>query len=86
MDGAGLTQAVGPRHGLLQDGGVHAGLQQEHMVGCTQHDSSVTPRLCRYVLRDGQQLLHRDAAHGMTPSPCPSWQICHAVAYLALSF
>ena len=36
MDGAGLAHAVRPPHGLLQDGGVHAGLQQEHMVGCMQ--------------------------------------------------
>ena len=36
MDGAGLPHAVRPPHGLLQDGGVHAGLQQEHMIGCMQ--------------------------------------------------
>lgn len=36
VDGAGLAHAVRPPHGLLQDGGVHAGLQQEHMVGCMQ--------------------------------------------------
>ncbi len=36
VDGAGLAHAVRPPHGLLQDGRVHAGLQQKHMVGCTQ--------------------------------------------------
>lgn len=36
MDGASLAHAVRPPHSLLQDGGVHAGLQQEHMVGCMQ--------------------------------------------------
>jgi hypothetical protein len=36
VDGAGLTHAVRPPHSLLQDGRVHAGLQQEHMIGCIQ--------------------------------------------------
>ena len=36
VDGAGLAHAVCPPHRLLQDGGVHAGLQQEHMIGCMQ--------------------------------------------------
>ena len=34
MHRAGLAHAVSTPHCLLQDGRVHAGLQQEHMVSC----------------------------------------------------
>ena len=34
VHGAGLAQPVGSPHRLLQDGRVHGGLQQEHMVRC----------------------------------------------------
>ena len=37
MYGAGLAHAVRPPHRLLQDGRVHAGLQQKHVVSCTIH-------------------------------------------------
>ena len=58
VDGAGLTQAVGPPHCLLQDCWVHAGLQQEHMVGCTHHTIVVTPCLCRHALHALPKLQH----------------------------
>lgn len=32
---AGLAQAVGPPHSLLQNGGVQRWLQQKHMICCT---------------------------------------------------
>ena len=34
MHGAGLAHAVGSPHCLLQNGRIHTGLQQEHMVSC----------------------------------------------------
>ena len=40
MHGAGLAQPVGPPHCLLQDGRVHGGLQQEHMVRCDRRSQS----------------------------------------------
>ena len=45
VDGAGLAHAVCAPHGLLQDGGIHAGLQQEHMVGCMQPHTVLAGKL-----------------------------------------
>ncbi len=75
MDRAGLAHAVRPPHSLLQDGGVHAGLQQEHMIGCMQANNGSTRKPDQLYARAQccsisfcQMALWRDPIHRLRQS------------------